>query len=133
MCRCRTARSRWRSPAWSSTIRRESASMARTSLKSSTGAERRPALAGQESLTSGLRITVLPPAERISLRAPAASVPDLSRALDLDLPMKPKTSASAGGRAALWLGPDEWLVIDQTGDPLADCASVKALHSAVGV
>ena len=40
----------------------------------------------------------------------------------------------APGRAhALWLGPDEWLVIDETGDPLADCAGVKALHSAVGI
>ena len=35
---------------------------------------------------------------------------------------------------ALWLGPDEWLVIDEAGkDPLADCAGVKALHSAVGI
>jgi sarcosine oxidase subunit gamma len=47
--------------------------------------------------------------------------------------VKPKTSASKGGRSALWLGPDEWLVIDQTGDPLADCAGVRDLHSAVGV
>jgi sarcosine oxidase subunit gamma len=75
----------------------------------------------------------LPPAERISLRAPSASVGALSKALGVDLPRKAKTSASAGGRVVLGLGPDEWLVIDQTGDPLNDCASVKALHSAVGV
>ena len=31
-------------------------------------------------------------------------------------------------------GPDEWLVIDEAGkDPLADCAGVEALHSAVGI
>ena len=31
-------------------------------------------------------------------------------------------------------GPDEWLVIDEAGkDPLADCAAVKELHSAVGI
>src|SRR5690606_25884910 len=38
------------------------------------------------------------------------------------------------GRMALWLGPDEWLIIDESGrDPLADCAKAKQLHSAVGI
>lgn len=94
---------------------------------------RRPALAGSELVAPGVRLAVLPPAERISLRAPADSVPALCSALGLDLPTRPKTSSGRGGRVALWLGPDEWLVIDQTGDPLSDCAEVKALHSAVGV
>ena len=90
----------------------------------------RPRILGQRTST----LAVLPPAERISLRAPAASVAALSKALGVDLPQKPKTSASKGGRTALWLGPDEWLVIDEAGkDPLADCAEVKALHSAVGI
>lgn len=108
--------------------------MAKAAAKTSAGAaQRRPALAGREALAGGVRLSVLPPAERISLRAPAASVTALSKALGLDLPVKPKTSATTGGRSALWLGPDEWLVIDQTGNPLADCAKVKQLHSAVGV
>lgn len=94
---------------------------------------RRPALAGREAMGEGVRLSVLPPAERISLRAPAESVPALSSALGIDLPVKPKTSSGRGGRVALWLGPDEWLVIDQTGDPLTDCAKVTALHSAVGI
>lgn len=87
------------------------------------------------SLTEGgVKIATLPPAERISLRAPEASITALSKALGVALPTKPKTSAAAKGRSALWLGPDEWLVIDEAGgDPLADCASVKALHSAVGI
>jgi sarcosine oxidase subunit gamma len=42
--------------------------------------------------------------------------------------------AGSGGRAALWLGPDEWLVIDTAGsDPMVDCAKAKALHSAVDI
>jgi sarcosine oxidase subunit gamma len=83
---------------------------------------------------TGVKVEVLPPAERISLRAPEASVAALSKALGLTLPKKPKTSASKTGRTALWLGPDEWLVIDEAGkDPLADCAGVAALHSAVGI
>ena len=95
---------------------------------------RRPAQAGFQLKADGLAVAILPPAERMSLRAPAASVMALSKALGMTLPVKPKTSASTGGRTALWLGPDEWLVIDETGkDPLADCAGVKALHSAVGI
>ena len=77
---------------------------------------------------------MLEPAHRLSLRAPAASVAALSKALGLTLPAKPKTSASKGSRTALWLGPDEWLVIDGGAkDPLDDCAKANALHSAVGI
>ncbi|TIQ97872.1 MAG: sarcosine oxidase subunit gamma family protein [Mesorhizobium sp.] len=99
-----------------------------------TSAERRPALAGQELSVTGVTLAVLPPAQRISLRAPDASVAALSKALGVELPRKPKTSAAKAGRTALWLGPDEWLVIDEAGkDPLADCAEVAVLHSAVGI
>lgn len=94
---------------------------------------RRPGLAGREAMGAGVRLSVLPPAERISLRAPPESLSSLSSALGLDLPVQPKTSSGRAGKTALWLGPDEWLVIDQTGDPLADCAGVTALHSAVGI
>ncbi|RJT30967.1 sarcosine oxidase subunit gamma family protein [Mesorhizobium waimense] len=100
----------------------------------SSSAERRSALAGRSVSATGVRLEVMPPAERISLRAPEASVAALSKALGVTLPTKPKTSATKAGRTALWLGPDEWLVIDEAGkDPLADCAKVTALHSAVGI
>ncbi|WP_027165246.1 sarcosine oxidase subunit gamma [Mesorhizobium sp. WSM3224] len=96
--------------------------------------ERRPALAGRALSAPGVKVEILPPAERISLRAPQASLAALSKALGVTLPVKPKTSATKDGRTALWLGPDEWLIIDETGkDPLADCAKVTALHSAVGI
>jgi sarcosine oxidase subunit gamma len=112
--------------------------MAKAAAKESAAAapsvERRPALAGQELSVTGVTLAVLPPAERISLRAPDASVAALSKALGVELPRKPKTSAAKAGRTALWLGPDEWLVIDEVGrDPLADCAEVAVLHSAVGI
>ena len=97
-------------------------------------AERRAALADRKVSAKDVTVTILPPAERISLRAPAASVAALSKALGVKLPQVPKSSASRAGRTALWLGPDEWLVIDEAGkDPLVDCAGVKALHSAVGI
>ena len=95
---------------------------------------RHPAQAGREFSAPSVKLVVLPPAHRISLRAPAASVAALSGVLGLTLPQKPKASASKGSRTALWLGPDEWLVIDDGArDPLEDCASVEALHSAVGI
>ncbi len=104
------------------------------SVTAAPSAERRAALSGVDLSAKGVRLVVLPPAERVSLRAPAASVAALSKALGVSLPKAPKTSAAKDGRTALWLGPDEWLVIDETGkDPLADCAGVKALHSAVGI
>ncbi|RWB28702.1 MAG: sarcosine oxidase subunit gamma family protein [Mesorhizobium sp.] len=112
--------------------------MAKAAAKKSAAAapsvERRPALASQELSATGVTLAVLPPAERISLRAPDASVAALSKALGVTLPQKPKTSAAKAGRTALWLGPDEWLVIDEVGkDPLADRAEVTVLHSAVGI
>ena len=94
--------------------------MARTSVKRAGQLERRPALAGATASGKEVEVAVLPPAERMSLRAPGASLASLSKALGLTLPTKPKTSTSKGKRTALWLGPDEWLVFDDAGkDPLA--------------
>lgn len=103
-------------------------------MAKSSEAIRMPALAGREFSGQGVKLAVLPPAHRISLRAPAGSAAALSKALGLILPQKPKTSASKGSRTALWLGPDEWLVIDDgSKDPLDACAGADVLHSAVGI
>lgn len=97
-------------------------------------AARNAAQAGREFLAEGVRLATLPPAHRISLRARPDSVEALSKALGVALPQRPKTSASNGNRTALWLGPDEWLVIDEgANDPLEACIGVEALHSAVGI
>lgn len=93
-------------------------------------------LAGRSVKNKAVTLTPADPARRQALRAPEASVAALSKALGVKLPVTPKSSASnkAGDRSALWLGPDEWLVIDTAGnDPVAACAGVKALHSAVDV
>jgi sarcosine oxidase subunit gamma len=99
-------------------------------------------LDGAEVRRDAVAIVPAAPAARISLRAPAESLPALSRALGVKLPEKPRSAAFSkpgdfggeGGRAALWLGPDEWLLIDTAGsDPMADCAKAKVPHSAVDV
>jgi sarcosine oxidase subunit gamma len=106
--------------------------MAKAAAK--TAAVRMPAFAGRDFSAEGVKLAVLAPAHRLALRAPDGSIAALSNALGLTLPTKPKSSAMKGSRTALWLGPDEWLVIDDGAkDPLDDCAGVEALHSAVGV
>ncbi len=73
-------------------------------------------------------------ATRVSLRAKSDAIPVISKALGLDLPVKPKSTASKGARTAMWIGPDEWLIIDSATSSLADdLAKVKVLHSAVDV
>ena len=97
-------------------------------------ATRKLPLTGRHGGSSTVRLTPAAPASRISLRAPADSVGGLSQALGLQLPTRPKTSVSGNGRHALWLGPDEWLVIDENGAELVGvAASAGVLHSATDV
>ncbi|MFB2550299.1 sarcosine oxidase subunit gamma [Ensifer soli] len=97
-------------------------------------ATRKPTLSGFLGGSAAARLTPAPPSTRLSLRAKPDAVAALSSAFGLDLPTRPKTSASANGRHALWLGPDEWLLIDETeADLLAVAASAGVLHSATDV
>jgi len=80
-----------------------------------------------------VQLSLLPPANRVSLRAPAESIHDLNVALSIGLPRRPKTSSSEHGLSALWLGPDEWLLISETRDIAAELRPVQALHSAVDI
>lgn len=91
-------------------------------------------LSGRHGGSAAVRLTPAAPASRVSLRAPEGSLAALSSALGLTLPATPKTSARSDGRSALWLGPDEWLVIDETGaDLMAALAGCGALHAATDV
>ncbi|HEY9055528.1 MAG TPA: sarcosine oxidase subunit gamma [Aurantimonas sp.] len=76
-------------------------------------------LDGRYATGPGVALTPLGPRQRISLRAGAQSLKAVEAKLGLALPTRPKTSASEGGMSALWIGPDEWLV-------LADDASAAA-------
>ena len=99
-----------------------------------TQATRREPLATAHGGSGSVRLTPARPASRISLRARADAVGALSSALGIDLPTRPSTSTIAEGRMALWLGPDEWLVIDENGaDLMAAAASAGVMHSAADV
>jgi sarcosine oxidase subunit gamma len=97
----------------------------------------RPVHAGQRFANSAVNIEAVLPASRVSLRVAADSVGKVTRPLGFKLPLLPKTSISKNGRSALWLGPDEWLVIDN--DPKnifglmgrlgkVDCSAVDISH-----
>jgi sarcosine oxidase subunit gamma len=95
---------------------------------------RRPSLAGRHGGSAVARVTPAAAATRLSLRAGADALGALSSAFGVDLPVRPKASASANGRHALWLGPDEWLLIDENGaDLMAASGNAGVLHSATDV
>lgn len=61
-------------------------------------------------------IAALPPAARFIIRGRAPVVAAAKAALGFDLPTEACRAATSGIVAALWLGPDEWLVIGAEGD-----------------
>lgn len=55
----------------------------------------------------------LPRMPQLALRGDAAA---LGAALAMALPVEPNSSATSDGRIALWLGPDEWLLVGASYD-----------------
>lgn len=97
-------------------------------------ATRKMVLDGLNSGSAHVKLTPAAPASRISLRAGADAVAGLSTALGLALPTTPKTSSQSGPRLVFWLGPDEWLVIDESeADLMALCATSGTIHSATNI
>ncbi|HBF30953.1 sarcosine oxidase subunit gamma [Rhizobium sp.] len=97
-------------------------------------ATRKTVLDGLNSGSAQVKLTPAAPASRISLRASADAVTGLSTTLGLALPTTPKTSTQSGPRLAFWLGPDEWLVIDESEADLMElCATSGNVHSATNV
>lgn len=95
---------------------------------------RRSALDGFHGGSSAARLAPAPNAARASLRAYPDAVAALSSALGVSLPTSPKTSATGAGITAMWLGPDEWLLIGPEGtDFVALAAKSNVLHSAVDI
>ncbi len=73
--------------------------------------------------------------ERISLRADDKAIAGLGKAIGLTLPKKPGKTISKGEVSALWIGPDEWLIIAAEGsDVETKLNKVKTgLYSVVAV
>ncbi|WP_327726320.1 sarcosine oxidase subunit gamma [Streptomyces sp. NBC_00487] len=69
--------------------------------------------------TSGgaIRLAELPFLTQLDIRldAKGAAADAIGLALDLPLPLEPNTVVRAGQLTALWLGPDEWLLVGPPG------------------
>ena len=65
-------------------------------------------LEGAVAGPAGLRVVAAPPMARLSLRGDRAA---LGRACGIELPDTPCRATTAGPVSALWLGPDEWLLL----------------------
>ncbi len=66
----------------------------------------------------GVRLREVPFLAQVNLRADpddAVLMARIGRALGFDLPTQPNTTVAGGDRSALWLGPNEWLVIGPAG------------------
>jgi len=84
--------------------------------------------------SSGGRLALreVPFSAQLDFRANPADgrvVDSVHKALGFVLPTDPNTAASAGGRRALWLGPDEWLIVGGEGE---ESLLTRVLHTALG-
>lgn len=84
------------------------------------GPRRTDALADLTARSVALR--PLPPAARFILRGRPVAIAAIGDAFGPAIPLAPRRAEAAGGRAALWLGPDEWLLLG----PEAEAASIAA-------
>ncbi len=105
-------------------------------------AKARPAHAGRKFANSYVALETAMPCSRISLRAAPDIAPKLAKPLGLKLPGLPKISVTKKDRTALWLGPDEWMVVDDDANAAAeliaaldgyDCSCVDISHRNMAV
>lgn len=83
---------------------------------------RRDAFADLDATLPGATLTPDPPSARLILRGDVAAAARAGAAFGLVLPTAPRAAArNAAGRRAIWLGPDEWLLV------AADRAEPEAL------
>lgn len=64
-------------------------------------------------------LAILPPATRLAVRADGNAVAVLGEAFGLALPEEACRANTNGARSALWLGPDEWLLVAPDGEAAA--------------
>ena len=77
-------------------------------------------------MTDPVTIAMLPPASRFIARGGEAAVPLIGRAFGVALPRDACRAATHPPRAALWLGPDEWLLVAPDGEADAIAADIGA-------
>ncbi|MEM7302394.1 MAG: sarcosine oxidase subunit gamma family protein [Pseudomonadota bacterium] len=69
-------------------------------------------LDGKRMARDSVSLELAAPCSRTALRADNKSLAAVSKVVGVALPKKANQSASTESRHALWLGPDEWLILD---------------------
>jgi sarcosine oxidase, subunit gamma len=72
-------------------------------------------------------LTDLPLCTRLILHGRAAAIEAAAGPLGFPLPQQPCRAATLGQRSALWLGPDEWLILAPLSDPVTTRLA-QAMH-----
>ena len=95
-------------------------------------------LAGMPEAGAAVELSVAHPRAKFSFRCHPGAAAAAGKAFGVTLPDKACHSAIAGNRAALWLGPDEWLLLAEEGDAEAISGQIEAAlagthHSCVDV
>jgi len=70
-----------------------------------------PSTPPEASLADGVDLAMLEPVTRLNVRAASPAASGIGLALGILLPNAPNRSMIQRDRAALWLGPDEWLIL----------------------
>jgi sarcosine oxidase, subunit gamma len=83
-------------------------------------------------------VTIAPATNRLIFRGDTAAAKVCGKALGLSLPLEACRATAGGGMAALWLGPDEWLLMIPDGKTQAtnealERAMAQQPHSLVDV
>ncbi len=96
------------------------------------GLYRSPAL-DHPALNGDVSFAMLPPASRRIFRGRAEAVAAADLALGFALPRQACRANASGDRAALWLGPDEWLLLGPEDDEFPELATLEPPHALVDV
>lgn len=83
------------------------------------------ALASRTRDVAAARLVALGPAARFVFRGREAAIEAAGTAFGVTLPREACRRAEANGRFALWLGPDEWLLIVPDADPAPIFAAIE--------
>ena len=78
-----------------------------------------------------LSLSPAPPAVRLNLRARGEAVAAAGAAYGVTLPVQACRAAAVRERTALWLGPDEWLLIAEDGAAGSIAAAIAAAAAAL--
>ncbi|MBV8964089.1 MAG: sarcosine oxidase subunit gamma [Hyphomicrobiales bacterium] len=75
------------------------------------GQARRGVLGGVDPSSGTGMLAVLPPLSRLIFRGRISTIGRVAAAFGVEPAMEPCRASVSGERAALWLGPDEWLLL----------------------